>query len=302
MILKKLISFIILCFIPSYIFAKEYTIGFAQDTLKNDWRLAQIEELKAEAKKHSNLKLIIKSANAKVSKQIRDIELFIKQDVDFIITSPIEPTITSLVLKKAIDKGIKVILLSRTINSDNYTTFISPDNEKIGEAAAKHLVDILNEKGVILELHGIKTATSTIKRSAGFNKIIKKYPNIKVIKKTGNFLRSDSIKAMEEIYKKDIKFDAIFSHSDSMLEGVRKVMKKYNKDLSTPMVGIDYIKTSRKAIKNGHQTATFVYQTAAKEGIQAIVDIINNKPLQKNITLDTLKVTKDNVNKIQPIF
>lgn len=302
MILKKLISFIILSFIPLSISAKEYTIGFAQDTLKNDWRLAQVKELKAEAKKHPNLKLIIKSANAKVSKQIRDIELFIKQDVDFIITSPIEPNITSLVLKKAIDKGIKVILLSRTINSDNYTTFISPDNEKIGEEAAKHLVSILNGKGVILELQGIKTATSTMKRSAGFNKIINKYPNIKVIKRTGNYLRSDTIKVMEKIYKKNIKFDAIFSHSDSMLEGVRNVMNKYNKDLTTPMVGIDYIKAASKAIKNGHQTATFVYQTAAKEGIQAIIDIINNKTIKKNITLDTLKVTKDNVNKIKPIF
>lgn len=302
MILKKLISFIILCLLPLIISAKEYTIGFAQDTLKNDWRLAQVEELKNEVKKHPNLKLIIKSANTKVSKQIRDLELFIKQDLDFIITSPIEPNITSLVLKKAIDKGIKVILLISTISSNNYTAFISPDNEKIGEEAAKHLVNILNKKGVILELQGIKTATSTIKRSAGFSKILKQYPNIKVIKENANFLRTDAIKVMEKIYKKNIKFDAIFSHSDSMLEGVRKVMNKYNKDLTTPMIGIDYIKASKEAIKDGHQTATFVYQTSAKEAIQAIVDIINNKPIQKNITLNTLKITKDNVKEIQPIF
>lgn len=302
MILKKLISFIILCLLPLIISAKEYTIGFAQDTLKNDWRLAQVEELKNEVKKHPNLKLIIKSANTKVSKQIRDLELFIKQDLDFIITSPIEPNITSLVLKKAIDKGIKVILLISTISSNNYTAFISPDNEKIGEEAAKHLVNILNKKGVILELQGIKTATSTIKRSAGFSKILKQYPNIKVIKENANFLRTDTIKVMEKIYKKNIKFDAIFSHSDSMLEGVRKVMNKYNKDLTTPMIGIDYIKASKEAIKDGHQTATFVYQTSAKEAIQAIVDIINNKPIQKNITLNTLKITKDNVKEIQPIF
>ncbi|UTJ05354.1 substrate-binding domain-containing protein [Arcobacter roscoffensis] len=302
MILKKLMIFIILCLLPLSISAKEYTIGFAQDTLKNDWRLAQIEELKDEAKKHPNLKLIIKSANAKVSKQIRDIEIFIEQEVDFIITSPIEANITSLALKKAIDKGIKVILLSRTVNSDNYTTFISPDNEKIGEEAAKHLVDTLDKKGVILELQGIKTATSTIKRSAGFNKIIKQYPNIKVIRKNANFLRANAITVMQELYKKDIKFDAIFSHSDSMLEGVRKVMRKYKKDLTIPMIGIDYIKASQSAILSGEQSATFVYQTSAKEGVQAIVDIINNKAVKKNITLDTLKVTKDNVSKIQPIF
>lgn len=283
-------------------FCKRVYNWFCSRYPKNDWRLAQVEELKNEVKKHPNLKLIIKSANTKVSKQIRDLELFIKQDLDFIITSPIEPNITSLVLKKAIDEGIKVILLISTISSNNYTAFISPDNEKIGEEAAKHLVNILNKKGVILELQGIKTATSTIKRSAGFSKILKQYPNIKVIKENANFLRTDAIKVMEKIYKKNIKFDAIFSHSDSMLEGVRKVMNKYNKDLTTPMIGIDYIKASKEAIKDGHQTATFDYQTSTKEAIQTIVDIINNKPIQKNITLNTLKITKDNVKEIQPIF
>lgn len=302
MFIKNLIKTIIIFLFPFTLFAQEYTIGFAQDTLKNDWRLAQVEELKNEAKKHDNIKLIIKSANAKVSKQIRDIELFIEQGVDFIITSPIEPNITGQVLKRALDKGIKVILLSRTINSENYTTFISPDNEKIGEEAAKHLVNALKENGTILELQGIKTASSTMKRSAGFNKIIKKYPNIKVIKRNANFLRSEAIKTMEAIYKNNIKFDAIFSHSDSMLEGTRKVMKKYKKDLSIPMVGIDYIKASRTAIQKEEQSATFVYQTSAKEGIQAIIDIINNKPIKKNITLNTLKITKDNVNEIKPIF
>ncbi|MGA1931344.1 substrate-binding domain-containing protein [Arcobacter sp. YIC-464] len=297
----KIIS-TILFLLPLTILAKDYTIGFAQDTLKNDWRLAQVEELKQEISKHPNLKLTIKSANTKVSKQIRDIELFIEQNVDFIITSPIEPNITSLVLKKAIDKNIKVILLSRTINSKDYTTFISPNNEKIGEEAAKLLATLINGKGVILEIQGIKTATSTLKRTKGFNNIIKNYPNIKVIKRNANFLRADAIKTMEEIYKKDIKFDAIFSHSDSMLVGVRKVMKKYNKELSIPMVGIDYIKAAQNAILKGEQTASFVYQTSAKEGVQAIVDIINNKTVEKNISLNTLKVTKNNADKIKPIF
>ena len=114
LILKRftLIKFIlILVSIISFSIAKDYIIGFSQDTLANDWRAAQVQEVKNEVMKHDNLKLIVKDANSKVSKQIRDIEEFIKAKVDFIIASPKDAKITSLVLKKAMDNNIKVILI-----------------------------------------------------------------------------------------------------------------------------------------------------------------------------------------------
>lgn len=299
---SKIIKISLFFLLSLNIEAKEYIIGFAQDTLKNDWRLAQTNELRNEVKKYKNLKLLVRSANAKITKQIRDIEYFIEQNVDFIITSPIESNITSLVLKKAIDKGIKVILLSRTVNSNNYTTFIAPNNKKIGQEAGELLAKELDYKGTILELQGIKSASSTQERTKGFEEIIRKHPNINIIKRNANFLRANAINVMEDIYNNNIKFDAIFSHSDSMLEGVRKVMKKYNKKTNIPMVGIDYIKSAKNAIISGQQYASFVYQTSAKEGIHAIIDIINNKKVAKNINLNTIKVTKENVHKIEPIF
>ncbi len=289
--------------ILNILIAKEYVIGFSQDTLANDWRAAQVQEVKNEVMKHNNLKLIVKDANAKVSKQIRDIEEFIKVKVDFIIASPKNAKITSLVLKKAIDKNIKVILISRTITTDDYTTFIAPNNYMIGQDAAKVLIKHMNYKGTILMLQGVKGASSTQQRSDGFKNIINKYQDIKLITRRANYLRNDAIKVMENIYKKNIHFDAIYSHSDSMLIGAREVMKKLNKDIkSIPSVSIDYIKETRKAILNGEQLASFIYPTSGKEGVQVIVDIINGKTVQKNIVLDTILITKENANTVTPIF
>ncbi len=296
----RLFFFVLLCITSMY--AKSYIIGFSQDTLNNDWRLAQTEELKNEVKKYPYLKLIVRDGNSKVSKQIRDIEEFIKQGVDFIITSPKDAKITSLVLKKAIDKGIKVILISRTITTDDYTVFIAPNNYKIGQDAAKLLVKKLNYKGNILMLQGIEGASSTIQREEGFLSIMNQYPKINVISKRANYLRNDAIKAVEAVYHDKIQFDAIFSHSDSMLIGAREVMKRFKQDLHIPMVGIDYVKQSRQAIIDGEQLGSFLYPTSAKEGVQAVVDIINGKKVSKNITLDTVLVTKENVYKVEPIF
>ena len=293
--------FLVLLF-PIYLFSKQYIVGFSQDTLSNDWRLAQVKQVKHEINKYSNFKLYVKDANAKVSKQIRDIEEFINQGVDFIIASPKDAQITSLVLKKAMDKGIKVILISRTIRSDDYTVFIAPDNYKIGQNAAKLLVKKLNKKGTILMLQGVEGASSTTQRKNGFLDIVKKYPNINVVLRRGNYLRNDAIKVMEGIYQDKINFDAIYSHSDSMLIGAREVMNRLQKNTKIPMVGIDYIQETKTAIQEGSQMASFVYPTSAKEGVQAIVDIINGKKVAKNIIVESIMVTKENANKIEPIF
>lgn len=283
------------------VFAKEYVIGFAQDTLANDWRAAQVQEVKDEVSKYPHLKLIVKDAKGKVSNQIRDIQRFINQDVDFIITSPKDAKVTSLVLKKAMKKGIKVILISRTITTGDYTAFVAPDNYMIGVDAAKFLAKHLNYKGNILMLQGVRGASSTAQRGEGFEKVIAQYPDMKVIKKRANYLRNDAIKVMEEIYKQNIKFDAIYSHSDSMLIGARSVIERLNKP-NVPSVSIDYIKETQKAIKDGKQLASFLYPTSGKQGVQLIVDIIKGKSVPKNTTLGTVMITKENVEKIKPIF
>lgn len=283
--------------------AKEYKIGFAQDTLSNDWRKAQVEEVVKEVNKHDFLSITVKDAKGSIAKQILDIESFIKQEYDYIITSPIEPTITSMVLKKAIEKGIKVILIDRGIDSDDYTTFITPDNLKIAQEAAQYLIKMMNYKGTVLMLQGIKGATPTTLREQGFQKVAKEYKDIKIIKKRANYLRNDAIIALEEIYNSGIEFDAIYSHSDSMLIGARKVMKKYKvnpKNILT--VGIDYIKPAKEAILNGLQTASFTYPTCGKEGVDAIVAIIKGESVPKNITIETKMVDKNNALEVKPVF
>jgi len=282
--------------------AKEYKIGFAQDTLANDWRKAQVDEAVKEVNKYAFLSITIKDAKGSLSKQILDIESFIKDGYDYILASPIDPTITSMVLKKALDKGIKVILISRGIDSDDYTAFIAPDNYKIAQQAAHYLLKKMNYKGTILMLQGIERATSTVLRETGFEEMAKEYKDIKIIKKRANYLRNDAIVALEEIYKEGVKFDAIYSHSDSMLIGAREVMKRHNEMRTIPTVGIDYITPTQDAILKGIQSASFTYPTCGKEGIEAIVAIIKGENIPKNTTINTLMIDKNNALQIEPIF
>lgn len=283
--------------------ATEYRVGFSQDSSFNKWKAIQKQQVIDAFKKHTNIQLIVKDAEGKIAKQVRDIENFIKDSVDVIITSPKDSKVLSLVLKKAIAKGIKVVLISRTIDSNDYTSFVAPDNYLIGANAAEVLIKKMKSKGTVLMLQGVKGSSTAKEREKGFESISKKYSNIKIIKKRANYLSNDAIKVMEDIYSKNIKFDAIYSHSDSMLIGAREVMKKFKKDTaSIPSVSIDYVKETREAIRNGEQFASFLYPTSAKEGVALVVDILEGKTVPKNVVIDTKLITKQNVNKVDPLF
>lgn len=305
--MKKLlkISLVVLFCFSSLLLASEnkiYKIGFAQDTLANDWRLAQVKDVEREVERHLNLKLEVRDAKASVANQIADIEYFIKNSYDFIITSPIHASITSLALKKAVDRGIGVVLIDRGIASDDYTTFIAPDNRMIAQQAAHFMAKKMSGKGVILMLEGIEGATPTIDRREGFIEAMKQYPQIDIIKRGANFLRADAIKVMEILYKEDISFDAIYSHSDSMLSGVRYAMKKHNKDLGMLMVGIDFIDEAKIAIKNREQSASFTYPTCGKEGVEAILKLTQEEALPKIQIIESIMVTPESVDTVSPVF
>ena len=71
---------------------KEFVIGMSQCNLGEPWRVAMNDQIKMAAEKHPEFKVIYADAAQDNSKQIADIQNFIQQKVDLIITSPNEAT------------------------------------------------------------------------------------------------------------------------------------------------------------------------------------------------------------------
>jgi len=282
----------------------KFLVGFAQDTMGNDWRVAQVKEVEEELKKQQNIEFIYTDANGDFAKQIYDIEELVKKGIDILITSPKNSKAMAPVIKKVYESGIPVILISRGVEGGYYTTFIRPDNKKIGKESAKFIAKELGGKGNVLILQHTPTTTPAIERTEGFLDEIKNYPSIHIVgTKVANSLRSEAILQTENAIKEGLSFDAIYAQSDSMATGARVALKKNGIDPKNIVItGIDYIKESRDAIKNGEQRASFLYQTAGKEGAQAAIDILNKKTVQKEVILETTIITKDNVDEIEPIF
>ncbi|MEW8052496.1 MAG: substrate-binding domain-containing protein [Candidatus Thiodiazotropha sp.] len=298
----SLLILVVLCHLPA-LAEESYFIGFAQDTLGNDWRLAQVMEVKKEFDKHANVKFVYTDGKGDTAMQAMHIEELLNRGIDLLITSPREKAVLSDVITKVYQQGIPVVLLDRGIDGDAYTTFIHPDNIPIAKAAAEYLVETLDGRGEILMLEGVPGATPTLHRSQSFLEVINRHRNLKVFRRTANYLRADAILAVERLLVQGKKFDAIYAQSDSMAEGARMALKYHGIDpRSIPIVGIDYIHEAQQAIRLGEQAISFTYPTGGIEGARAALMILDGKRVPKEIILESIKVSKENVNLVSPIF
>ena len=253
-------------------------IAFAQDTMSNDFRKAQVLEAKENAQKYKHIKFLYSDAQGQTSLLIKQIDKFIIDKVDVIIVSTNDSQAVVPVVTKAYKNGIGVIILDRGIDGENYTSFINSDNIKIGKMGAEYIAKQLNRKGDVLLFEGLQKADVTQLRTKGFMDEISKYKDINIIKRTGNYLRKDAIIETEKLVKDNIKFDAIFSESDSMLSGFRAAYEKAGlKPSNIITVGCDYTSEAKESIKKGTQTASILFPLGGKESIDVALEILEKK-------------------------
>jgi len=283
---------------------KAFTVGFPQDNMANDWRRAQVMAVKAELSRHPAIEFVHSDAQGDTAKNIQDIEDMVDRGIDLLIVSPRDSAAMTPVIAHVRAQGIPVVLLTRRILTDDYTTFVSASDDKIAQRAASYMAKELNGKGNILVLQGVPTASTAIKRTEGFLAEIAKHENIQVVAvKPANYLRSEALKMVEQALDDGLSFDAIYAQSDSMATGARLALKAAGIDPKSKLiVGIDYIPEAREAIRAGEQAATFTYPTSGKEGAELAMQILMGKAVGREIEVPSQMVTRSNVEQVETVF
>lgn len=285
------------------VYGESKTIAFAQDTMGNDFRKAQVYEVRDAVRKHPELKFVYSDAKGQTSLLIRHINGFIDSKVDLIVVGTNDEKAVVPVIAKAEQNGIPVIILDRGITGNKYTAFINSDNIKIGEMGAKYIAERLRGKGKVLLFEGLQKADVTKLRSKGFMDEITKHKGITVIKRTGNYLRKDAIVEMEKLIASGEKVDAIFSESDSMLSGARSAMLRHSIDpASVVSVGCDYTSEARDAIRKGTQSGSVLFPLGGTKTAETALKIFQGEKVQKHIVIPVKLITRSNVEQEEPIF
>jgi len=283
---------------------RTFVIGFPQDNMANDWRRAQVMAVKTELARYQNISFIYSDAKGDITQNIQDIENMADNGVDLLIINPRDTVAMTPVIRKVRAQGIPVVLLTQRILTDDYTTFISPSDDKIARQAAAYMAKKLRGEGNILILQGPLSSSSSAKRTVGFLEEIAKHEDINVVALTTAInRRPDALQAVESALSSGLTIDAIFAQDDRMIAGAMMALKaaKINpKDML--IVGIGYIPESRAAIRSGNQDAAFTYPTSGKEGAQIAVQILLGNRVARDMEVPFEMITRSNVERVDPVF
>ncbi len=280
-----------------------YLVGFAQDTLQNDWRLAQVRALERAFAGFPEIRFLYTDAGGLTARQILHVEDLVYRGVDLLMTSPRDALALDPVISQIYKQGVPVVLLTRRIVSDNYTTLVHPDDFQVAQRAAEFLVERLNGRGRVLMLRGVPTTTTALQRGRGFEQVVTAYPEIKVVSRTANYLRHEALRVTAELLEQGERFDALYAQSDSLAGGARIAFRAFGIDPGKLIsVGVDYIHEAREAIRRGEQSASLTYPTCGREGAETALKLLRGIPVERDILVQSVMVTPENVEHVEPIF
>jgi ribose transport system substrate-binding protein len=275
----------------------KWVIGMSQCNLGEPWRVQMNQDIKNEAEKHPEIRMVFKDAQNDSMKQRSQVEEYISAGVDLIIISPKEAAPLTPPIAAAFEKGIPVIVLDRRVLGEKYTCFIGADNKRIGKAAGEWIVRKLEGKGRIVELKGLMTSTPGQDRHSGFREGIEGSGLEIIFEADMKWLEPEARKEMESALARFSDIDLVYAHNDPGAHGAYLAAKAVGREKDIIFVGIDALAHEGQIyVKQGIMSASFEYPTGGKESILTALDILCGKEVPKELTLRSRVFTQDNID------
>jgi len=273
-------------------------VGFAVASLTFPYGVALKNRTEEAAKKFfPHMDLQVGDGRNDPSVQSGLVDSFIVQGVKVLIINAVEKDALAPAVKRAVNAGIKVIEIDRTVNTPVLTT-IKANDVDLGLNAGKHLVEVLGGKGNVVELQGSASASPTIDRHKGFMQAIEGSPGIKVLaSEHADYDQAKGLQVMEDILQRFPKgqITALFTHADIMTFGAIQAIKAAGRQDEIKIFSIDGQQAAFDAISKGHMESTTVYPVVAPMDIVAAAKALAGEPMPEFIKLESPTVTKENV-------
>ena len=284
-------------------------VAFSQANNAEPYRAAQkalMEKLFAQT---PGIRLVVSDAQQDNSKQIAQIETFIREKPAALIVAPNERAALTAVMGQAMQAGIPVICLERDILQPNYTTYIRMDNRAIGRMAGQFIVDHLTQKfgeprGNVVIIRGLLGVEAQINRDGGAREVLDRYPGIHIVADpVADWIQAKAKDRMTEVLRVQPHIDVVYAHNDPMAVGAYLAAKELAREKEMIFVGVDGLGGPAGGIKkvmDGVLAATFIYPLGVSEAVAVTEKILHDpgyRP-EKEITLGATMVTAANARQL----
>jgi len=256
----------------------------------------------------------VQSANGNLEEQRKQIEYFIEKGLDVIVIVCTDSDGLTEQVKRAREKGIKVIAYDRLITGTELDLYISFDNEMVGTLMAEALLGTEMPRKTVLMLGGPLTDHNVELVEGGFRRVMEQNGVTVLDSVHAESWRAEI--AAEYIYNQLEKVDmadVIMCGNDNVASQVVYALAETRQAGNKPVVGQDADLEACQRIVEGTQLMT-VYKPVEKLARQAAVcavhlakgepfevetDVIENDNYQiPYVRLEPIAVTRENMDDV----
>jgi ribose transport system substrate-binding protein len=289
---------------------RNYKIGVALYSVESGF----FEALQQECIKDiqaSGSTALISNCNGNVATQVSQIENFITQGVDAIITEPADPaSALNISLRKAYDAGIPVIAFDMPIDPGApHLTSVVTDGYGLGLEVGKEVARLLLAKypsdsieyGII---GGIEGGAQPMSRNKGFQEGIKAIDSAGRIKMVtwlfpGNFTEEGGLRLAENMMEAHPNLKAIIGTSDPQVVGATSVLRRLGKT-DVILAACDGSRAASEIMNNGGPIKVLGLNSPiedAKLTVSMLVQVLNggSAPKTKLTFMKPYLVTEKNI-------
>ena len=268
----------------------------------SDWANAVIAGAK-DVFSDLNIKIVaVTDAEMDPNKQRIDIETTLALKPDIIVTLIIDPVSGAVALQQAIDKGIKVVLISN-LPSDfkhgkDYAGIVTDDLFQMGKFVAEMIGDTLGGKGKVALMYHDANYYVTNQRDRAVKAVLKRdYPNIEIVTEKGIANPNDGEVVASAIITQYPDIDAIYAPWDTIAEGVVVAARTAGRnDIGVYTIDLG-ASNAMDMVQDGNMKGIVVDlpymlgETLAKMGALSVL----GKDTPLFVTVPSIKIDKNNI-------
>lgn len=256
-----------------------------------------IRDQAIETAKEMGITVEVFIGNDEQATQVAQIETCITEGYDGLMIEPISSDGCLSVMKSAKDAGIAMVTVMQDCSDPSLVSaHIGADHEGAAALQMKEVCEALGGKGKIAIIDGVMGSTGQIQLTAGYDSVLKDYPDIEVIEEqSGNWMIDEAMDITETWLQKHDDLDAILGQSDQMALGALQACK--DAGVSINISGRDAQTAALKEVEAGDMFGT-VSQSAYQMGemaVKVLSEVLDKKQVDETYFTENAFVTKDNV-------
>lgn len=245
------------------------------------------------------VELLLANSNNKQDKEMELVNTYIARGVDAIVISPLSETASVAPLKRAHDKGIKIVTYNSPLGADFPVSYVNSSQSELGSGSGKVARAYIQEN-----LTGeIQVATLAFKsllpeisdmRVNGFLNEITDLPGVKVVSQQDAWLAEDALAKAGDILTANPDLDIIYAANDGGTVGAVMAVKNAGKEIK--VFGIDaseqlagFLKDDADILQatTGQQPFQIGYQS-----IEFAVKAIKGEPVEPTVIVPGLVLNR----------